>query len=266
MTVNDLELVQGIQGAEIVTTPAGVGAIWINNNLPEFSDKRARQAISYAIDRKTITDTLFLGYADPVATEIPYVQWAQPADANPYAYDPDKAKSLLAEVGWSGDKTFTLWYYYPDQVTATVMEAIQQYLSAVGINVELKLDDGSGVRAKEFEDGTWQLTYGSFGAQPAPSNLSVIWGPPGHKTYTYSSADFDAEMEAALRTYDQSEQAAHYQKAIKILNEDCPWVWLFDRKNLIAVNSAKLTTGQTTAFGPGHIMYHNHAFDWTVTG
>jgi ABC-type transport system substrate-binding protein len=71
-------------------------------------------------------------------------------------------------------------------------------------------------------------------------------------------------MDAALKTYDREEQAKHYQAAVKILNEDSPWVWLFDRKNLIAVNTAKLTAGTTTAFGPGHIMYHNHAQDWTV--
>ena len=265
MTANDAELVSGIEGAEIVTTPAGVGAIWINNKLPEFSDKRVRQAIAYAIDKATITETLFQGYANPVSTEIPYVEWAQPADANPYNYDPEMAQSLLAEAGWAGDKTYVLWYYYPDQVTATVMEAVQQYLAAVGINVELKFDDGSGVRAQEVEEGTWHLIYGSFGAQPAPSNLSVVWGPPGEKQFTYSSEEFNAAMEAALRTYDREEQAQHYQRAVKILNEDSPWVWLFDRQNLIAVNTAKLNTGDTPAFGPGHIMYHNSAHEWTVT-
>ena len=266
MSANDVELVEGIEGAEIVTTPAGVGAIWLNNKYPAFTDKRVRQAIAYAIDKETICETLFLGYADPVSTEIPYVEWAQPPDANPYTYDPEMAQQLLTEAGWTGDETFTLWYYYPDQVTATVMEAMQQYLAAVGINVELQFDDGSGVRTQQFEDGTWHMVYGSFGAQPAPSNLSVVWGPPGEAQFTYQSEAFNAAMEAALQTYVQEEQATHYQEAVKILNEDAPWVWLFDRKNLIAVNTAKLTTGGTTAWGPGHIMYHNHANDWTVTG
>ena len=265
-TVNDVEVVKGIAGSEIVTTPAGVGAIWFNVKLPELSDKRVRQAFAYAIDKKTICTSLFQGYADPVSTEIPYVKWAQPADANPYDFDPDKAKSLLSEAGFTGDATLTLWYYYPDQVTATVMEAVQQYLAAVGVKVELRFDDGSGVRAQQVKDGTWQLIYGSFGAQPAPSNLSVVWGPPGQKNFTYSSDEFNAAMDAALKTYDQAEQAKYYQQAVKILNEDSPWVWLFDRKNLIAVNSAKLTTGTTLAWGPANIMYQNHAYDWTVTG
>lgn len=265
MSANDVELVEGTEGAEIVTTPAGVAAIWFNTKFPALSDKRVRQAFAYAIDKPTITETLFRGYADPVSTEIPYVEWAQPADANPYEFDPEKATSLLAEAGFDGGQTLKLWYYYADQVTATVMEAIQQYLEAVGVNVELQFDDGSGVRAKEVEEGTWHLIYGSFGAQPAPSNLSAVWGPPGEKNFTYRSDAFNAAMEAGLRTYDRDEQAQHYQEAVKILNEDAPWVWLFDRKNLIAVNTSKLQTGGTTAFGPGHIMYHNHAHDWTVT-
>ncbi|HKG25214.1 MAG TPA: ABC transporter substrate-binding protein, partial [Thermomicrobiales bacterium] len=200
---------------------------------------------------------------DPVATEVPYLTWTQAPDLNPYAYDPDKAKSLLQEAGWKGDTTYPLWYYYPDQLTASVMEAIQQYLGAVGIKVELRFDDGSGARQKEMDEGTWTLTYGSFGAQPAPANLSVIWGCQARQTWTYCNADFDAAMESALRTYDQEEQAKYYQTAIKILNEEVPWVWLFDRKNLLAVNKKLNTNGP--AFGPGHILYANHAQDWTVS-
>ncbi len=264
MTANDVELVEGTEGAEIVTTPAGVAAIWINTKHTAFEDKRVRQAIAYAIDKVTIAETLFQGYANPVSTEIPYVEWAQPDDANPYDYDPDRAMELLAEAGWEGGETYVLWYYYPDQVTASVMEAIQQYLGAVGIDVELRFDDGSGARAQEQDDGTWHLIYGSFGTQPAPSNLTAVWGPPGEARFSYSSDEFNAEMEAALRTNDRDEQATHYQNAVRILNEDSPWVWLFDRQNLIAVNTAKLTTGSSAAWGPGHIMYHNHAFDWTV--
>lgn len=264
MTANDVELVEGTEGAEIVTTPAGVAAIWINTKHSSFSDKRVRQAIAYAIDKATIAETLFQGYAEPVSTEIPYVEWAQPDDANPYDYDPEMATQLLEEAGWAGDETYVLWYYYPDQVTASVMEAIQQYLGAVGINVELRFDDGSGARTQEQQDGTWHMIYGSFGTQPAPSNLSVVWGPAGEEMFSYSSEEFNTEMEAALRTNDRDEQAAHYQAAVKILNEDSPWVWLFNRNNLIAVNTGKLTTGTEPAWGPGHIMYHNHAYDWTV--
>jgi peptide/nickel transport system substrate-binding protein len=262
-TVLNLDLVKSFDFADIVTTPAGVGALWLQIDQPDWSDKRVRQALSYAIDRKTITDNLFRGYADPVSSEVPYLTWTQAPDLNPYAYDAAKAKSLLQEAGWKGDKTYTLWYYYPDQLTASVMQAVQQYLASVGIKVQLRFDDGSGVRDKEWAAGTPNLTYGSFGAQPAPANLSVIWGCQAAKSWHYCNKDFDAAMEAGLRTYDQKEQATHYQAAIKILNDELPWVWLFNRKNLIAVNK-KLNTN-SPAFGPGHILYANHAQTWTVT-
>lgn len=266
LTVLNLELVNSLEFAEVQTTPAGVGAIWINSKLPEFADKRVRQAISYAIDRKTITDNLFQGYADPVASEIPYLAWTQAPDLNPYAFDPAKAQALLTEAGWDAAKTFTLWYYYPDQLTASVMEAVAQYLAEVGVKVELRLDDGSGVWTKEIDEGTWALTYGSFGAQPAPANLSVIWGCQAAATYAYCNPQFDELMEKALRTYDQNEQGQYYQQAIKLLNDELPWVWLFNRKNLIAVNKTKLNTGTTPVWGPGHIMYRNNVETWTVTG
>jgi peptide/nickel transport system substrate-binding protein len=265
MAVSDLELVEGIEEAEIVTTSAGVGSIQINVKQPEFADKRVRQAIAYAIDKNTIAEQVYQGYGPATATEAPYIEWIQPDDANPYDYDPDMAASLLEEAGWDSSKTFTFWYYYPDQITATAVEAIQQYLDAVGIKIELRFDDGSGVRTQELTDGTWYLGYGGFGAQTGPANLSVVWGTAGQKTWGYSNPEFDAEMEAALRTYDQAEQATHYQNAIRILNEEVPWVPLFNRQNLIAVNTARLTTGSTPAWGPGHVMYVNHAFDWTVT-
>ncbi len=261
MTINDVELVGGIDGAEVVPFPAGVGYITFDLYQEYLQDKRIRQAVAYAIDKKTIAETLFQGQVQAVSTEIPYVTWAQPADANPYDYDPDKAKALLEEAGWTGEHTLGFWYYYTDPITASVMEAMQQYLEAVGIKTELKFDDGSGVRVQEITDHTWDMMYGSFGAQPFPSNLTAVWGPPGYVTYGWTNEEFDAEMDAALLTYDQDQQAIHYQKAIKILNEEAPTVWLFDRKNLAAVNTGKL---QNSVWGPGHIMWLNNAQDWTV--
>ncbi|MGD9711923.1 MAG: ABC transporter substrate-binding protein [Thermomicrobiales bacterium] len=261
MSVAELELVQGIEGAEVVGFPAGVGVIFYNTLQPELNDKRVRQAMAYAIDKVTICDTLFQGYATPVSTEIPYVTWAQPEDANPYDYDPDRARALLEEAGWTGERTLGFWYYYTDPITALVMEAMQQYLAAVGINTELKFDDGSGVRTQEVTDKTWDMTYGSFGAQPSPANLTAVWGPPGEVTYGWLNEEFNAEMDAALATYDRDEQAVHYQNAIRILNEESPSVWLYDRQNLIALNSARL---QNSVWGPGHIYWFNRANEWTV--
>ena len=68
-------------------------------------------------------------------------------------------------------------------------------------------------------------------------------------------------MNSALLTYEQDEQAGFYQTAIKILNEESPNVWLFDRQNLVASTQA---SSRTAVFGPGHIMWLNDAQAWEV--
>src|SRR4029078_3591180 len=118
MTINDVELVGGIEGAESIPFPAGVGYIAYNLYQDYLQDKRIRQAMAYAIDKKTIAETLFQGQVKAVSTEIPYITWPQPEDANPYDYDADKARALLEEAGWTGEQPLGLWYSYTAPITA----------------------------------------------------------------------------------------------------------------------------------------------------
>lgn len=263
ITAANMEYVKRMPFARIEATPAGVGAVWINNKLPEFADKRVRQAISYAIDRKSIAEHIFNGTAKPAWSELPFLTWIQPPDLNHYDYNPEKARSLLQEAGWNPSKSYTLWYYYPDEVTAVAMEAVQQYLEAVGINVKPRRDEG-GALTQAQNDGTWELVYGSNGAMPDPTSLATIWSCEVQATWSYCNQAFDKAMAEGLGTLDKAQQTVAYQKAMKILNQDQPWVWLFDRQNLIAVNK-KLDTGGKGAWGAGHVGYHNFAEQWTLT-
>jgi peptide/nickel transport system substrate-binding protein len=102
-----------------------------------FADVRVRQALEYAIDKKTLVDKLILGYGK-VCNQYAYPgTWGENPAVKGYPYDPAKAKKLLAEAGYpSGFKT-TLYtptwgnYVYPPPV-------IQQYLAQVGIEVQLE--------------------------------------------------------------------------------------------------------------------------------
>ena len=67
-----------------------------------FQDIRVRKAVGYAIDKKTITEKLFLGFTKPYGDIVaPYEPGHDPKRAaNPQPYDPEKAKKLLAEAGY----------------------------------------------------------------------------------------------------------------------------------------------------------------------
>ena len=152
MTINDVELIGGIDGAESIGFPAGVGVSRLQP-VPAVSCRTSAFARRWRTrsTRRPLPRRSSRGRSHAVSTEIPYVTWTQPEDANPYDYDPEMAHDSAGR-SWLDRRSrrSDFWYYYTDPITASVMEAMQQYLQAVGINTELKFDDGSGVRAQEI--------------------------------------------------------------------------------------------------------------------
>jgi peptide/nickel transport system substrate-binding protein len=141
----------------------------LNNN--PLSDIRVRQAISYAIDRNLITESVFGGYAVPADGLLPNGPFKSP-NLNKYAYDPEKAKALLAEAGWDSSRTLEMVYYYDDQITADLMAVLQAQLADVGINMNYHLIVGDVAKTlnsiPEDPKGksvvTWDLAYGARAA------------------------------------------------------------------------------------------------------
>ncbi|HXQ50548.1 MAG TPA: peptide ABC transporter substrate-binding protein [Stellaceae bacterium] len=72
---------------------------------PILADRRVRQALLYAVDRKAISDELFAG-RDPVADSfVPPLDWIYTDEVQRYPYDPGKARTLLEAAGWHADGT-----------------------------------------------------------------------------------------------------------------------------------------------------------------
>jgi peptide/nickel transport system substrate-binding protein len=102
---------------------------------PAFADKRVRQAMAYAFDRKTINETINLGYGDVkdqpfVETQPEYVEGGD----DRYDYDPDKARDLMAEAGYGDGFDLVL----PSTAFFNISSwepIVQQYLGDIGIRV-----------------------------------------------------------------------------------------------------------------------------------
>ena len=113
---------------------------WID--LPEqwdpkspWNDKRVRLAANYALDRKAINDVACLGFCPPTGVIVPHVMdFALPAP--PPAYDPAKARQLLAEAGYP--KGFDAGDFTPTPPFVTVAEAAANFLNAVGIRSRIR--------------------------------------------------------------------------------------------------------------------------------
>jgi peptide/nickel transport system substrate-binding protein len=100
-----------------------------------WHDKRLRLAVSYALDRKAISDAACVGLCPPAGVVVPRVMdYALQVDSLPY--DPQKAKQLLAEAGYP--KGFDAGELVPIPPFFTVAEASVNYLNAVGIRVKIR--------------------------------------------------------------------------------------------------------------------------------
>ena len=97
-----------------------------------LSDVRVRQAITYAIDRNLIAESVFAGFAVPADGLLPNGPFKSP-NLDKYAYDPEKARALLAEAGWDSSRTLERVYYYDDQITADLMAVLQAQLAELGM-------------------------------------------------------------------------------------------------------------------------------------
>jgi ABC-type dipeptide transport system, periplasmic component len=86
----------------------GYGYLGMNNALPKFSDKRVRQALAYALNRKDVVEAIYGPFGNVLNVPQSRVAWSYSEEGiNEYGYDMEKAAALLDEAGWTmGDDGF----------------------------------------------------------------------------------------------------------------------------------------------------------------
>jgi peptide/nickel transport system substrate-binding protein len=127
--------------AQLLTPAGGMYQIQPNVTFKPLDDKRVRQALNYAIDRKRIADTVLLGLVGPEDLPWPVNSPAyEEAKNSIYAFNLDKAKSLLAEAGASN---LTLDFVYAPTLPeyGTIAEIVQGDLAKIGVTMNVKQMD-----------------------------------------------------------------------------------------------------------------------------
>lgn len=154
-----------------------------NTENPQMADARLRRALSLAIDRKTLNEALWQGKA-VVPTSHTYSQFGAlyMPELNTFEYNPEEAKRLLKEAGYSGMviRFDTAAAYYTNGLLAA--QAIQEMWAAVGVKSELKVDDAWTGNKPDMMARNWSNPMyfpdptGSFGIMWAPTGNSATEG------------------------------------------------------------------------------------------
>src|SRR6202790_3266018 len=131
--------------------------MWLNNRSGPTADKKIRQAIMYAVDRNFAKDVIWNGLGKvatgPSASTIKFYT----DDVPKYAYDPEKAKALLKEAGYRGEKVRLMPLPY-GETWQRWGEAVKQNLKDVGINIETIATDVPGSNQK-ISDWDYDMAF-----------------------------------------------------------------------------------------------------------
>jgi peptide/nickel transport system substrate-binding protein len=227
---------------DVQAEPFNVAYIALNLNNKPLDNPKVRQAIAHAINKQEILDAFYGGVGQVANSFLPQgLAWARSDDQEPYAYDPERAKALLAEAGYpDGFDTMTLsdgtesalefWYmpvsrpYFP--TPQPVAEAFAAQLADVGIKVELKTEDWGAyldnVDAGK-KNGMWML--GWTGDYADPNNfLYVFFGPTAATKQGYNNQELITTLEQAGAAKSEEEAATLFKQAGQLIRQDVPTI------------------------------------------
>ena len=215
----------------------GISYIDVKNDLDEFKDPKVREALSLALDRKYMADTITAGINSPAKGFIPdgVVDWDGSAwadnitDKSVY-YDNDnfdanlaKAKELLKEAGHENGAGLPTMSYTTNDAgfNKKVAEYLQQAWKELGINVEVNIVEWKSFipqrRSGNYQiarDG-WVMDYND------PSNLlECAYSTNGNNSSRYKNPEYDALLDKAANETDAKTRFGYFHQAEELLLKD----------------------------------------------
>lgn len=219
----------------------GTWYIFFQTHKPPFNNLKVRQAISHAINREVISNTVLRGSAVPAYTMLPRNFPGNSTDdlKGIQHFDPELARSLLAEAGYPNGRGFPkvdFWIGAASPAIKMLNEAVQSMLKE-NLNIEVNIvvtDD------KMYRDNMFKMTipmgFGTFSVDyPDPNNLlAQVWHSqePGFGRQDWRNNAFDRLVDQAAAEMNSDRRMAMYRDAERLLLEDVGGVFLVHPLNL----------------------------------
>ena len=212
-----------------------------NCRTPWFSDRRVRRAMTMLFDRESINTKIYSGYARLVSGPFYINSWAYDKTVKPWPFDPEAAKALLDEAGWTDsdgdgirDKDgrkfeFELMIAHGSNPAAQFSQLMQEECGKAGIRVNIRQTEGSTffdrIEKMDYHAATlgWRLdldpdVYDTFHSSMTPPN--------GLNYGSYSNARVDSLLEAGRVEFDQARRETIYHEVHRLIHEDQPYTFI----------------------------------------
>jgi peptide/nickel transport system substrate-binding protein len=220
-----------------------------NARDPLLKDPRVRQAISCAIDRQLLINTLMDGHAQPAQSMLPITHWAWTGGGPRFDYDPARAQQLLDQAGYHPNAAGVRFHLTMKTSSADdvrlLAAVLQQQFARVGITLD--------IRSYEFATFYSDVTRGAFqmyslrwiGGNEQPDIFSYAFStarfsPKGANRGHYSNVRLDSLLADAAESADANHRRVDYVEAQEILANDLPAINLWYRDTIV-VHNKRLT-------------------------
>ena len=227
--------------------------IYLGYNIqdPRFADRRVRQALTCAINKKEIIEGVLLGLGEEATGPYKPGTWYYNPNVPKFPYDPDRAKALLAEAGWRPDAEgilekdgkpfeFTILTNQGNDLRVMTAEIIQRRLREVGIRVKIRTVEWAAFLKEFIDKGRYEAVILGWNTGLDPDQYD-IWHSsktkPGELNFIhYQNPEVDAMLEAGRHTFDREKRRQAYFRFQEILAEDQPYTFLFVPDALPAIH------------------------------
>lgn len=244
----DISAVEGQPGIQVAHYPTrGFSYYEFNLNADvttKWQDERVRQAMLYALDRESMVNDIMLGYAEVAEGTQPVISYAYAPEeiTTHYTFDVEKAKSLLAEAGWTDsdgdgvlDKdgeslSFELLYGGGSPVSDQIVAYMQDAWKAVGIAATPRALEFAALIEATTTNLDWDVALYGF-SWDATFIQDAMFGcaqyQVGFNDMKYCNPELDEINAEAKRTFDEAARRDLLIQATNIVNDDQPASILF---------------------------------------
>ena len=222
-----------------------------NNRHPALSDARVRRAMSMALDRRSIIDSIYQGTARIITGPFTPDQPFYNPQVQPIEYDLEGAAALLREAGWiDGDGDGSLerqgeplsvellvsaGSVFSQQAAQILQEALRQ----IGVDLEVTALDRSTFFSRIIQ-GEFEAAILSWGIDPDPDQFTIFhstqFPPSGQNFVHYSNPAADELISRGRRELDPQHRIEIYQELHELLARDQPYTWIVQESKKWAVN------------------------------
>jgi oligopeptide transport system substrate-binding protein len=210
----------------------------LNVTKPPLDDVRVRQALNYAVDRKTIAQKYLQGAQIASAGFVPVGMkgYAQPKGLE---FAPAKARALLAEAGYPDPETFPkiTIHYNTDERHKLIAQVVQQmWKKHLGINVALLNEEWKSYLKTQNLQQYQVSRSGWIGDYLDPDTFIALFTSTSTMSNTgWKNTEYDAFVAASALERDQAKRFAILAQAEAVLLREAPIIPLFTYKEIMLV-------------------------------